>query len=178
MLPRHRPLDLHAVEELIENDVLQHGIVLQDQRNVVKVVFQHSRARLVLQLFPPCVAVCIGEIHAGLSKTFVGGKNFHLILLHGEFTHRLVGSLVVPVSKTMHAHDVKGVAQLQISRILGMVAVDELVLLDFHTGHAGGLLEMPAVLVVGGLVHVREKFLQRFGDRIIHAIEQTDHAFL
>jgi len=66
-------------------------IVLQDQRDVVKVVLQHSRARLVLQLFPPCVAVGIGEIHACLGKTFVGGKNLDLVLLHCKFTHRLVG---------------------------------------------------------------------------------------
>ena len=178
MLPRHSPLDFHAIEQLIEHDILQHGIVLQDQRDVVKVVLQHSRARLVLQLFPPCVAVGIGEIHACLGKTFVGGKNLDLVLLHCKFTHRLVGCFVVLVSETMHAHDIKGIAQLQISGVFCVVTVNKLVFLDLHACHAGGLLEMPAILVIGRLVYIRKEFLQGSGHGIIHAVEQANDAFL
>ncbi len=54
----------------------------------------------------------------------------------------------------MNADDIKCVTQLEVCRVLGMVAVDELLLLDLHTGHTAGFNQMPAVLVIGRLIYI------------------------
>ena len=76
----------------------------------------------------------------------------------------------------MGADDVKGVAQLEVSRVFGVVAVYEFIFLNLHARHTGGCDQVPAVLIVGRLIDIGEKCLQRLADGIISAVEQTHHA--
>ena len=78
----------------------------------------------------------------------------------------------------MDADDVKCVAELEVRGILGVVAVNESVLLDLHAGDAARLDQMPAVRIVGRLIDFGEERLQRLRHREEDPVEQTDHAVL
>ena len=176
VLPGHLALDLHAVQLLVKYDILELWVVLEDERDVVEVVFQNCRAGFVLETLLPVGILAAGEIRLGIRHPFACRQQLYLILLHGELAHRLVRRFFVQISKAVDTDDVKGVAQLEVSRVFGMVAVDELVLLDLYARHAGGCDQVPAVLIVGRLIDIGEKCLQRLADGIIGAVEQTHHA--
>ena len=171
VLPGYLALDLHTVQLLVEHDILELRVVLEDQSDVVEVVLQHRGAGFVLETLLPVGILAAGEIRLCVRHSFVCRQQLYLILLHGELAHRLVRRFFIQISKAMDADDVKGVAQLEVSRVFGVVAIDEFVFLDFHTRHAGGFNQMPAVFVVSRLIDVGEKCLQRLADGIISAIE-------
>ena len=142
----------------------------------MEVVLQHRGAGFVLETLLPVGILASGEIRLGIRHSFACRQQLYLILLHGELAHRLIRRFFVQIAKAVGADDVKGVAQLEVSRVFGVVAVDELVLLDLHARHAGGCDQVPAVLIVGRLIDVGEKRLQRLADGIIGAVEQAHHA--
>ena len=142
VLPGYLALDLHAVQLLVEYDVLEQRVVLEDQRDVMKVVLQHRGAGFVLETLLPVGILAAGEIRLGIRHPFGCRQQLYLILLHGELAHRLVRRLFVQISKAVGADDVKGVAQLEVSRVFGVVAVYKFAaLLDLHTRLTARLLK-------------------------------------
>src|SRR5699024_8325838 len=98
-------------------------------------------------------------------------EHLRLVLLHGKLAHGLIGGFVVQIPEAMDADDVKGVAHLQVRRVFGMVAVNKLILLALYASHTGGCNQMPAALVIGRLIHIREKCLQRLARSEEHTSE-------
>ena len=126
----------------------------------------------------PVDILAAGEICLRTGCSLACRQHLHLVLLHGKLAHGLIGGFVVQIPEAMDADDVKGVAHLQVRRVFGMVAVNKLILLDLYASHTGGCNQMPAALVIGRLIHIREKCLQRLADRIIGTVEQTHDTFL
>ena len=76
----------------------------------------------------------------------------------------------------MDPDDVVRVAQPQVGWILGVVAVDEFVFLDFHPRHAAAGFQVVPVFAVGGFVDVGKKSVDRLLDRKESPVEKPDHA--
>ncbi|MPN37622.1 hypothetical protein SDC9_185142 [bioreactor metagenome] len=71
MLPRNAAFYLHAVKLLVKYDIVQVFIVLQNKRDVVQVILEHGRARLILQLFLPLdITITSREIIGRLRLSF------------------------------------------------------------------------------------------------------------
>ena len=154
MFPRHRTFDLHPVSQLIKYDAFQVGIVLHDQLDVPQGVFQGHRSRLIFKSGHPVPIICIGKIITGLGSAFAGGQELYFLQPRGKIPHRLIGFRVIHVRELMNPDDIKRVAQLQICRVLGMMAVHEFILNHFHSGHTGGFDQVPAIVVVRRLIHI------------------------
>ena len=86
VLPRHRPLDLHAVSQLVEHDVPEVFIVFKNKCQVAERVFQHKGAGFVFELLFPGI-VTIGEILTGVSLSLFKEEHFHTFVLRCEFGH-------------------------------------------------------------------------------------------
>ncbi len=93
MLPWDRAFNLHAVQLLVEYDILELRVVLEDQRDVVEIVLQHRGARFVLKTLLPVGILAAGEIRLGIRHFFACRQQLHFILLHGEVAHCLVSRL-------------------------------------------------------------------------------------
>ena len=76
----------------------------------------------------------------------------------------------------MNPDNIKGVAELEVSRVLRMVAVHELVILDLDTGHAAGSDQVIAVLLVRRLIYIGKERIESPRNREEDPVEQTDRA--
>ena len=177
-LPRQRPRDLYAVRHIVEGEIAEVRVVGKYKVEVVHAVFEQARPRLIFEPFLPVIVPGVSEFRLRFGKALVGGKQLHVLLLHGEVTHGAEGSLVIVIAEPVDADDVKGIAELEVCRILGVMTVDELVILDFHAGNTARFDKMPAVQIVGWLVDIGEESLQRLRHREEDPVEQTDHAVL
>ncbi len=179
MLPRDFAFDLHTVKLLVEYDVFEVWVILENERDVVKVILQNRRAGFVLESrLPVHIGIVIREVSVCLLYTFLGNEQLDLFITHSKFAHFTKRFLFIVIAKQMDADDIKGIAKFEVCRVFGMVAVDEFIILDLHAGHAAGCDKMPAVFIVGRLINIRQKCLQREGYGIVHTVEQTDHALL
>ncbi|OFA24669.1 hypothetical protein BW28_06015 [Clostridioides difficile] len=180
MLPWHLALDLHTVSQLIKYDALEVGIVLHDQGNVVQGIFQHGGTRLILQLFlPGIVLVRDVEVRLRLLLLFLKDQHLDLFILAGKVRHRTERLLLVLITEQVDSDDIECAAQLQICRVLGVVAVHELAaLLDLDTRLAARLLKAVTGTVRRKLVDVTEEFINSKVHREVGVIEHTDDAVL
>ena len=179
MLPWHLACDLHAVRQLVEDDIPQKRIILQYQLNVMQGVFQLQGAGLICQPRLPAVVVRrIFEIRSGFLQPFLSRPHFHIVQRHGELPHFLKGSLVIQIAEPVNPDDIKSVAELQVRRVLGMVRIDELVFLDLHARHGAGFDQVPALVGCRWFIHIAQKGFERFLNRIVYPVEQADHAIL
>ena len=114
-------------------------VIGEDQIEVVHAVFEQARPRLIFEPFLPITVPGISEVRLRFGKALVGGKQLHILLLHGEVAHGAEGSLVIIVAEPVDTDDVKGVAELEVCGVFRMVGVYELVVLDLHAGNTAGL---------------------------------------
>ena len=179
VLPWHLACDLHAVRQLVEDDIPKKRIVFQYQLNVVQGVFQFQGAGLIYQpRFPAVVVRRIFEIRSGFLQPFLSRPHFHLVQRHGELPHFLKGSLVIQIAEPMNPDDIKSVAELQVRRVLGMVGIDKLVFLDFHARHGAGFDQVPALVRRCRFIHIAQKGFERLLNRVVYPVEQADNAVL
>ncbi len=183
MPPGHIALDLHAVQELIEHQRFQKRVVHEDHREVLQRVF-HLAGLVQLQGFLP---VLIGKLFVCLGFAFLGKDRLDLLVLEGKIRHCLKGrqlagggvrgALIVQVTETMQAHQVKGVQQPTADRVCGMVAVGKLPIVDDDTGR--GICGDIVIAAVHGRrrIHIREEGVDGFLHGI-GAAESTRHTRL
>ena len=181
--PRHIALDLHAVQKLIEHQRFQKRVVHEDYGEVLQRVF-YLAGLVQLQGFLP---VLVGELLVCLGSALLGKDRFDFLVLEGKIRHCLEGrqlagggirgALIVQVTETVQAHQVKSVQQPTADRVGGMVAVCELAIVDDDTGRRiGGDIVVTAVHR-RRRIHFREKGIDGF----LHGIgsaESTHHTRL
>ena len=183
MPPGHIALDLHAVQKLIEHQRFQKRIIHEDHGEVLQRVF-HLAGLVQLQGFLP---VLVGEFFACLGFALLGKDRFDFLVLEGKIRHCLErrqlagcgirGALIVQVTKTMQAHQVKGIQKSTADRICGMVAVCEFAIVDDDTGRRIGGDIVVASVHRRRRIHFREKGIDGF----LHGIgsaESTHHTRL
>ena len=143
-------------------------------------ILQQRGARLVLQLFLPGIIFIVSSIEVRLRFTlfFLKDQHLDLFVLAGKVRHSAERFLFVLVPEQMGADDVERTAQLQICRVLGMVAVHELAaLLDFHAWLAVRLLIAVAGAVRRKLVNIGQELINGEADGEVGVVEHTDNAF-
>lgn len=109
-LPRQRPRDLYAVRHIVEGEIAEVRVVGKYKVEVVHAVFEQARPRLIFEPFLPVIVPGVSEFRLRFGKALVGGKQLHVLLLHGEVTHGAEGSLVIVIAEPVDADDVKGIA--------------------------------------------------------------------
>ena len=178
VLPRHLALDLHAVRQLIEHNTFEVGIVFHDQRDVMERILQHRGTRLVLQfLLPRIILIRDIKVRFCLLLLFLKDQHLDLFVLAGKVRHRTERLLLVLVTEQVDADNIECATQLQICRILGMMAVYELAaLLDLHARLTARLLKAVACPVRRKLVDIAKELINGKIDGEVGVIEHADDA--
>lgn len=117
-LPRQRPRDLYAVRHIVEGEIAEVRVVGKYKVEVVHAVFEQARPRLIFEPFLPVIVPGVSEFRLRFGKALVGGKQLHVLLLHGEVTHGAEGSLVIVIAEPVDADDVKGIAELEVWMVI------------------------------------------------------------
>ena len=115
MVPGHLALDFHPVQELVEHNALEVGVVLQNEGQVVQGVL-HMAGLVQLQAVLP---VFIRKFGAGLGDALLGEDCFDLIVRQGEVAHGFEGGqlarrgvqphILVQLPEFVEPHQVEGV---------------------------------------------------------------------
>ena len=181
--PRHIALDLHAVQKLIEHQRFQKRVVHEDYGEVLQRVF-YLAGLVQLQGFLP---VLVGEFFACLGFALLGKDRFDFLVLEGKIRHCLEGrqlagcgirgALIVQVTETVQAHQVKSVQQPAADRVCGMVTVCELAVVDDNTGRGIGGDIVVAPVHGRRCIYIREEGVDGFLHGI-GAAESTHHTRL
>ena len=166
---------LDAPRHLVEGKTCKIRIVGQDQIQVINAVLQKAGPGLIFESLLP-VIVAGSKVRFRLGQALIGSLQLHIVLLHGKLTHRLKGRLLIQIAKLVNPDNIKSIAEFEISRVLRMVAVHELVILDLHTGHAAGSDQVIAVLLVRRLIYIGKERIESPRNREEDPVEQTDRA--
>ena len=105
----------------------------------------------------PAVLHRLGEVLPGAFPPLLKRQGQDFLVVRCELQHIVEGFLGVLVVKQMYPHQVKGVQELAVGGVGGVVAVHEPVIIDHHAGDAVGWNIAPAVLIVRFLINIGEK---------------------
>ena len=166
---------LDATRHLVEGKTRKIRIIGQDQIQVINAVLQKAGPGLIFESLLP-VIVAGSKVRFRLGQALIGSLQLHIVLLHGKLAHRLKRCLLIQIAKLVNPDNIKSIAELEVSRVLGMMAVHELVILDLDTGHAAGSDQVIAVLLVRRFIYIGKERIESPRNREEDPVEQTDRA--
>ena len=183
----------------VVGNVLQPGIVAQDQREVPEGIL-HLAVLVDVQSILPVrvffwslfrsgrgIRIQIAEFLHRLCPALLRQLPPGSLILRGIFLHQLHGVSFIANQRSvrscaarreqMPAHQVKGVAQLAARRIGSMVGIGVFIVIDHQTAcRAAADIGIPIALHAG-MIHVLQKRIQHVGD-CVRPAEGTDDAAL
>ena len=195
-VPWQGPQNLTTARKLVEGKLaFEEGVMLQDNPHIVNGGLGQARLGVHGQLAHPVGGVLIVgagdalKVLHGLLVALLAHQGGHILVLHGQLTHGLVGGqavggsarlgLIVLVPKAVEADHIKGIDQTVAARVGGVVGIEEFAVVVDDSAAGGG-----AAQVGVAARHIVHRLIDA-GDELIHgpvdvigAAESAHHAGL